>query len=361
MRRPRIIILIAVIAVFILLSGATIFIYRQFIPPAGPDLPDVPTLAYSTSTPGGVFGETTAPEYLTPAPTPTAGLSFFVWPSFNSPQYTYPTNTPVPYKSPTSIQPTSVQPTSTIHPTSVSEIKTCRNILYPVVPGQEWNYQVNANTRSGDVSMNVVSVIGSQGIVDVINHSRGLNGRTFVQCEGDTIINFPGLNAELLVGSALNGTMKADYVSGILAPNEAAFVGSNWALSWSSQYLTSGSGVINYGGKTYNLTLNPSYMTMTCQTLASGDAAFETVSVTAGTYRALKVICLGQGQAAGTVNGIPIVGWVSAQSTQWFAPYIGMVKLQSDFVNLDFFGITIPLNVAGVNGQVELQSVFQGP
>lgn len=349
-------IFIAVIAMFVVLGGVVVVLYRQYRPAQAINLPVVPTYEYITSTPEAPITETSLPVLappVTPTVTPTA-LSFFIWPSFRSPQTAYRSNTPVPYNTPAPPQPI-------IPPSSISDLSNCRNILYPVRPGQEWNYHVKANTRSGDVSMKIVSVEGSQGTVDVVNQSRGLSGRTYIQCDRDIILNFPAMNAELLLGSALNGTMKADYVSGVLAPNEAAFVASNWALAWSSQYQVSGSGTVNYAGKTYKLKLNPSSMTMTCQTLATGDAAFETITVPAGTFRALKVICLGQGQAAGTVNGIAIVGWVSAQSTQWFAPNIGMLKLQSDYANLDFFGITIPLNVRGLNGQVELQSYIQGP
>lgn len=209
--------------------------------------------------------------------------------------------------------------------------------------------------------MRIVAVEGSRGTVDVVNYSRGLNGRTYVMCDQDIILNFPAMDAELLFGSVVNGTMNANYVGGVLAPNEAAFTANNWALAWSSQYLISGNGTVLYNGKNYNLSLDPANMTMTCQTLGAGEAAFDLVTVPAGTFRTLKIICVGQGQATGTVNGIEIVGWIRAQSTQWFAPYIGMVKLQSDYVNLEAFGITIPLNTGSLNGKVELTSFIQAP
>jgi len=230
-----------------------------------------------------------------------------------------------------------------------------------VKAGYEWNYQVTARSRSGEVHMKVLSVDGSQGLVAVQNQSRGLNGQTYVVCDRDIIINFPSLNAELLLGNALDGTMRADYVSGVLAPNEAAFAGNNWALAWSGRYLISGSGMVKFRGSDFNLVLNPSDITMTCQTLASGEAAFESVTVTAGTFRALKVVCVGQGQGLGTINGSPITGWVTAQSTQWFAPYVGLVKMRSDYANLDVFGFTIPLDTNGLNGSVELRNFVQTP
>lgn len=209
--------------------------------------------------------------------------------------------------------------------------------------------------------MTVLSVNGSTGTVDVFNQSRGASGQGVIQCDGDIILNFPTVSAEMLLGNALDGSMQADYVSGVLAPNETAFKNTNWALSWSSQYLVSGSGSVVYQGNNFNLVLDPSSIVMTCQTLASGEAAFETVAVPAGIFNALKVVCIGQGQGTGTVNGGSITGWISAQSTQWFVPYLGMVKMQSDYANIDVFGITIPIGSSGLSGRVELKSFIQAP
>ena len=209
--------------------------------------------------------------------------------------------------------------------------------------------------------MTVVSVNGNQASVDVFNASRNASGQASVQCDGDIILNFPTLAAEVLLGNALNGNVSVQYVGGILAPNEEAFNKSNWALSWRSQYLVSGSGTVNFRGNNFNIALDPSTITMDCQTLGSGQSAFQSITVPAGTYQALKVVCQGQGQGTGTVNGGAISGFISAQSTQWFAPYVGLLKMQSDYANFDVFGITIPLGDNGVSGQAVLQSFVKAP
>ena len=82
MRRPRILILITIVAILVLISGATIYVYRQFVPTGGTDLPDVPTFEFNTSTPVTASAETSPAENLTPVSGPTAGSSFFVWPSY---------------------------------------------------------------------------------------------------------------------------------------------------------------------------------------------------------------------------------------------------------------------------------------
>ena len=100
-------------------------------------------------------------------------------------------------------------------------------------------------------------------------------------------------------------------------------------------------------------------MRLTCQTLAYGAAAFETVTVSAGKFYALKVLCTMQGLGTGTLNGIPVSGSISEQSTQWFAPYIGLVKMQSNSINIKIFGISIPIGVSGLNEQLALLSFSQ--
>jgi hypothetical protein len=210
------------------------------------------------------------------------------------------------------------------------------------------------------MGMTVTSVQGGFGNVNIVNQSRGTNSNVQVVCDRDIILNFPFLNAEALLSDALNGTVNVAYAGGVLAPNEAAFNASNWALSWSSQYIINGSGTIIYNGNTFNITLAPSNVTMTCQTLASGIAAFENITVTAGTYSALKVVCTMLGQVTGTANGSAISGIARGQSTQWFAPYIGPVKIRAEYANLEVFGITIPLNSGGV-GTIELTGFSPGP
>lgn len=209
--------------------------------------------------------------------------------------------------------------------------------------------------------MKVIGTEWSQSILDITDLNSGTSFRTSVQCDQDIILTFPLLSAQGFINEATGGLMNVDYLAGVLAPNEAAFLSSNWALSWYSTYLAYGSGNINYNGSDFAFQVSPSQMTMTCQTLAAGDAAFENVVVAAGTFKALKVICVGQGQALAVVNGSQVTGQITAQSTQWFAPGTGLLKLQSDYVYLTVFGISIPLSSSGVGGYLELTNYFIAP
>ncbi len=376
----RYLIAAAVILIPLLLYGSAVAVSGLYASAQTVDLPVVPTFAYSTvtfPTPivfGSPFPTVPAPTVFTPTATNTSTplptwtpTQYIVW--YGTPvtpyyyitpyYYYYPAN-PIPYRAPT-LSPTV---TSTLPPSpsgfSSLDVSGCYNILYPVKPGQHWNYYVTAGSHSGNIGMTVGSVQGAFGNVNIANQSRGTNSNVQVVCDRDIILNFPFLNVETLLGNALNGTVNVAYVNGVLAPNEAAFTASNWALSWVSQYIINGSGTIVYNGNTINMTIAPSNITMTCQTLASGDAAFENITVAAGTYHALKVICGVQGQVTGTANGSAISGVVRAQSTQWFARYIGPVKIRADYANLEIFGITIPIRSGGV-GTIELTNFSPGP
>jgi hypothetical protein len=374
-RSQRYLIVAAVILIPLLLYGGAVAVSRLYASAQTVDLPAMPTFAYSTvtfPTPvvfGSPFPTVPSPNILTPTATSTSiNTPLPTWTptkyivSYGTPitpfYYYYPVY-PTPYRAPT-LSPTI---TATLPPppgSSSSDVSGCYNILYPVKPAQHWDYYVTAGSHSGNMGMTVVSVQGGFGNVNIANQSRGTNSNVQVVCDKDIILNFPFLNAETLLGDALNGTVNVAYAGGVLAPNEAAFNASNWALSWASQYIINGSGTIVYNGNTFNITLAPSNVAMNCQTLASGAAAFENVTVAAGTYRALKVICTIQGQVTGTANGSAISGVARAQSTQWFAPYIGPVKIRAEYANLEVFGITIPLNSGGA-GTIELTNFSPGP
>lgn len=366
---------VAALAVFGFFACAgAVFVVRYFAPAAPATLPAVPTFSFATSTPFApnlLPTASLAPNEMyitvTPAPpiaAPTATTSSF-W------NWIFPSNAAAPTAASGSfpqaqplqaivvtLTPTSAAPTLPPPPPPMPSPNpnTCRNILYPARPGSQWTYYFYTPKRSGDVTMSVVSVEGNQAAVDALEHTTGATARSYVQCDGDVILNFPLLSGQKIIGDMLNGNMNVDYVGGVLAPNEAAFVASNWALSWKIQYRVYGSGAAQYNGTNFSFDVAPSIVEMTCQTLGAGGASFESVTIAAGTFNALKVICRGQGQATATVNGSSVTGALAAQSTQWFAPNVGLLKAQSDYANLSVFGITLPLSPSDVSGYAELRS-----
>lgn len=270
-------------------------------------------------------------------------------PIFRTPTQTFIANNSIPFftLTPTPLSATVwtyTPPPFIPSPTAQQGTRPCRNILYPVVTGQQWQYQSSAVNRTDIISMNVTSVGSSRGDVAINNQTTGTSKQVLVQCEGDIIRSFPSMSLDALFGSALSGDMTANYVSGVLAPNEAAFVNTNWALAWSSNYLVTGTAVVSRNDTQVSVSLNDAPVSLTCQTLATGDAAFENISVPAGTFRALKVICTARGQVMAVVNGVSVNGTVEGQSYHWFAPYVGQVKMQVTAALVRVFDIPFTLS-----------------
>ncbi len=373
----KVILIVAIILALIFLCGTVFFGTRLYASSQFTDLPNVPTFAYSTAIPFAtpIALNSPLPTLIidtTPFPfSPTATITpinfftptniIFAGTSVN--QNFSPIN-PTTIKSPTSKPPPTLSPTASATlpppPPISSAPPACYNILYPVKPGTQWSYLVASGSHAGIVNTNITSVAGSFGSADVLNINSGVITQAQIICDQDIILSFPFLDAQTLLGQALNGSMNVNYASGVLAPNESAFKANNWALSWTTQYIMHGNGSIDYNGNLISVTIDPSTINMVCQTLGSGSAAFETVSVGAGTYNALKVVCSAQGQVSGTANGSPITGVVNAQSTQWFMPHIGPLRIRADAATLTIFGITIPFNPDGF-GTIDLQGFSPGP
>jgi hypothetical protein len=372
---------------FFLCTGTAIYV-KYFLAPEQDELPDVPAFVFNTSTPVPDTGNLPAangnPASATPdvvfatssptiTPTPIS-FSLYNWLFSGGVRPTNTTairltNTATPIRvflapaTPTSTNTPIIaaSPTITLSTPVSSNPNTCKNILYPARVGSQWTYYVDSPVRSGNVIMSVVSANGQQATVNAVDLDGDTSVSTNVLCDQDVILNFPMLSAQKLIGNMINGTMNMEYVGGVLAPNEAAFTSSNWALSWIIQYRISGNGTLNFQGRDFATQISPSVVQMTCQTLGSGNAAFETITVAAGTFNALKVVCRGEGQVTATVNGTQVVGSVTAQATQWFAPNIGLLKSQSDYAYLNVFGISIPLSPSDISGSLELQSYTIGP
>jgi hypothetical protein len=238
-------------------------------------------------------------------------------------------------------------------------VQTCKNILYPMAAGGQWLYQETTSNRVDVLDMRVLSVDNSQGNVSVNNQTQGTTKQVTVLCDGDVIRNFPSISVDALFFDELGySAMTASYISGVLAPNEAAFLNNNWALAWSSQYQVSGSTILPMMGKNVRVIMNNSPLTLSCQTLAAGDAAFETVTVPAGTFHALKVVCTHLGQVLVTVNGIPFSGQVEGRSDQWFALNTGLVKMKVEYAAVRLFDVSTSVLI---DNNFELQSFTSAP
>jgi hypothetical protein len=227
-------------------------------------------------------------------------------------------------------------------------LAACENILVPFAEGHTWTYLVTARGKTYPVDMRVSSADSEQAVVEFLPRDLGITTQAFVDCADGSLYNLPWTAAWMLMDDLVNGSVTIGYVSGELAPSHAEFLAADWDLAWTGEYSLNGSGSALFQGNEYALSLDEAPFLLSCRTAGSGQAAFEPVIVQAGSFdHALKVVCEFETQAAMTFNGVAMNGKITGTMTQWFAPYIGMLKMQVDSASIRYLFVDVPVDVSG--------------
>jgi hypothetical protein len=263
-------------------------------------------------------------------------------------------------------------PTATERPTKTSEVmgtatpapsatprapNPCENVLYPLIPGNNWIYEAGSpGQEKTRVGLTVDKVDGSQAQVNALSLATGVVTKTTVECEAGAIKNYPAMSLNMILGNYIKGEMQMEYVTGVFAPAEAEFVAANWDLKWQGDYTAIGALNLTEEGVVMTATVNKSPVHMDWKTAGAGEAAYEAVTVPAGTYdRALKVLRDITIQADVSFEGQSMAGTIVIHTTQWFVPGIGSVKMQLDGGEVTYFGISLPILMQGTVELVEFR------
>jgi hypothetical protein len=183
----------------------------------------------------------------------------------------------------------------------VSANDKCGNPFYPIVDGASWTYSITAQENAPTTATHSMAVIDDGSFTLTVqgdNSTFTLDG----SCGDDGIIllDVPGVSATYSGdggGSALSTTND----DGVTLPNDIQ-VGDDWSQTIS---LTGGSG----GQVTLSATIATTYKAL----------GYETVTVPAGTFYALKV----EQNGSLTMNGTPAF---ETHGYLWYAQGIGTVK-----------------------------------
>jgi hypothetical protein len=235
----------------------------------------------------------------------------------------------------------------------------CNNVLFPFVPGNQWIYQSSAGDGSepSKLGLTVDKVENSSATINALNMSTGVITQTEAECDDGAITNFPALTQTMLIGNAAASDFNLEYVAGVFAPAESAFTASDWLYDWTSDFNATGSIQVQEQGGTMTIVLQDSPVHLAWQTAGSGDAAFESVTVPAGTFdRALKVQCVMTMDMSLSVEGMSVSGRLTLRTTQWFEPFTGLLKSQIDSGDVTYMGLTFPISVQGTVELVEFRS-----
>jgi len=133
---------------------------------------------------------------------------------------------------------------------------------------------------------------------------------------------------DMLFADLLNKFINTYHDTGIYAPAHVSFAETGWVLDWKAYYLTEEDAQIkNPMGPPDLFLLTSSPIDLTFQM----DGSREAVTVPAGEFpQALKVLHNFTVSATVGSGG----GHLTLETTQWYEPYVGLVRAQLDSASL---------------------------
>jgi hypothetical protein len=209
----------------------------------------------------------------------------------------------------------------------------CDNPLVPLVIGNHWTYR--ATTESGEkiYTLRAVERKDIGNIVTVVEFGDGEQSvQEPVVCLDGVIENFPLFVMDMLFGDKLNQLFNTYHDTGIYAPAHPTFVEKDWMLSWEVKYLTEDMAYIkNPIGGSDLVVLQSSPMDLIFET----DGTREPVKVPAGEFpQALKVLHTFNLTVTITLPTGGTGGLLTLYTTQWYEPYVGLIRAQLDSASL---------------------------
>jgi hypothetical protein len=250
-----------------------------------------------------------------------------------SPQLTaLPTTTNLPPTStPTEIPPTS---TPTLIPTPVPE-GPCTNVLYPLLPGNEWVYQTSGAEGQAQMTFQVTGVENDLASFQVIDENAGVTTNDTVRCQDGAVVNLPLIYISLLLSDYLDGVLNTYQESGVTAPGYQTFEENNWSYSWGVEKLVEQGVRVQAPGSQIGYILPSNIIKIQSETTGASEA----VTVPAGTFPQ-AILVTNEFRAPVTIgsSGASFI----VKYREWYEPYVGLLKIQTDSASLDYSGVPIP-------------------
>jgi hypothetical protein len=203
-------------------------------------------------------------------------------------------------------------------PTSVSSSNgDCDNPLYPVVAGATWSYAMTGPLP--DTFTRSISALTSNGFTDQDVFGSGTTRTGQWTCDAGTLVALdPGGGSGFTANVqavGLDSNFQTTYTDGVTFPAEIE-PGTSWTQNFTIE------GVQNLNGQEV-LSKNE-----TAYNCTAGD--YETVTVPAGTFEAIRVDCQVNIIITITMAGMDIPTNVNSTTTAWHAQGVGMVKSVSN-------------------------------
>ncbi|MFC2028778.1 hypothetical protein ACFLTX_02505 [Chloroflexota bacterium] len=193
----------------------------------------------------------------------------------------------------------------------------CTNPLYPVVVGATWSYLISGPPESNLVRS--IQELSSDGFTDQDEFSAGVTRTDTWKCQSGTLTALDPSGNVLGTASVAAGGMETDFqttnIDGVTLP-AVVTEGTTWSQNITLE-----------GVQTINDVEIASTLTISNDCTGAGE---ELVTVTAGTFNARIVNCIGMVVITINMSGMDIPITTNSTSTTWYSEGVGMVKTISD-------------------------------
>lgn len=285
--------------------------------------------------------ETPAKSAHTPSPTPQ----------------THPTSTALENPEPTT---SNIPGIDVLVPPPPPDAGACANVLYPIVPGNQWVYQVITEEGEQQVGLSVTGLDDNIATMNTLNMATGITTETKVECSEGTIINYPLILLNFLFRD-VEGSMQFDHVEGIFAPDHQTFEQNNWGYNWETKYTISGVIDANIEDEIIWGKLLESPLEMHWETAGAGDELFEPIEVPAGAFpkvikikRELTLDFTAELEEDGIKETIEAT--LILHNNMWFEPNMGLLKQEIEQSSIRLYGITFPIVIESTVELLEFRS-----
>jgi hypothetical protein len=261
-----------------------------------------------------------------------------------------PSAAPLPSLTATSTETITPSPAPTLTPTPFPG-GLCDNPLVPLALGNQWRYRATTTNGVFEYALSALERKDARTITTIVGFNDIRNNQSVreqVICMEGAIENYPLFVMDMLFADHLNKIFNTYHDTGIYAPRHQTFAENNWMLTWEADYLTEDSATItNPAGGPDLVVLQSSPMHLSF----AMDGTREPVNVPAGEYpQAYKVSHVFDLTVTITLPTGGAGGNLTLYTTQWYEPYVGLVRAQLD---------SATLRTGGQEFDVPLQSIVE--
>lgn len=188
----------------------------------------------------------------------------------------------------------------------------CRNVYYPVAQGATWTYAVTGGPNGPTSYTDTISSVDGESFILTTTFEDITRAQRW-SCDPDGLValDFGGASATLAVAN-LQADFDTTEATGVTLPAEIS-----QGDSWSQTFTLKGTQTLP-GDQTADVTGQVQY-----DATAGG---LESVTVSAGTFEALRVDSTSTMNITVQMSGITVPVTIAGTIVQWYAPGVGMVR-----------------------------------